>query len=66
MPKVPYPHEVNGKLVTENGSFIKPFLIAKFDCRSKAKFDESLEKALEYRGANYCELDESTQFASEV
>ena len=22
MPKVPYPYEVNGKLVTENGSFI--------------------------------------------
>ena len=24
--------------------------------------DESLEKALEYRGGNFCELDESTQF----
>ena len=39
MPKVPYPYEVNGKLVTRNGSLIffliKPFLIAKFDyiCR---------------------------------
>ena len=39
MPKVPYPYEVNGKLVTGNGSLIhtnlfiiKPFLIAKFDC----------------------------------
>ena len=40
MPKVPYPYEVNGKLVTGNGSLnlntnlflIKRFLIAKFDC----------------------------------
>ena len=39
MPNVPYPYEVNGKLVTGNGSLIpgnkfliKPFLIAKFDC----------------------------------
>ena len=40
MPKVPYPYEVNGKLVTGNGSLktnlflIKPFLIARFDCSS--------------------------------
>ena len=40
MLKAPYPYEVNGKLVTCNGSLIlnttlfliKPFLIAKFDC----------------------------------
>jgi hypothetical protein len=34
MPKVPYPYEVNGKLVTGNTNLflIKPFLIAKFDC----------------------------------
>ena len=35
MPKVPYTYEINGKLVTGNGSLIpiiKPFLIAKFDC----------------------------------
>jgi hypothetical protein len=38
MPKVPYPYEVNGKLVTGNGSLIpicslsKQFLNAKFDC----------------------------------
>ena len=41
MPKVPYPYEVNGKLITGNGSLIpicslsKPFLIAKFDCTYK-------------------------------
>ena len=40
MPKVPYPYEVNGKLIAGNGSLIpicslniKPFLIVKFDCR---------------------------------
>ena len=37
MPKVPYPYEVNGKLVTGNGFntnlfLIKLFLIARFDC----------------------------------
>ena len=35
MPKVPYPYEINGKLVTGNGSnllLIKSFLIAKYDC----------------------------------
>ena len=34
-----------------------------FNNKSKAKFEESLENALvEYRGANFYELDESTQF----
>ena len=50
MPKVPYPYEVNGNLVTGNGSLIKPlqflntdfflikpFLIAKFDCTMNKK-----------------------------
>ena len=37
MPNVPYPYEVNGKLVKKwflntNLFLIKPFLIAKFDC----------------------------------
>ena len=42
MPKVTYPYEVNGKLVTGNGFLntnmflIKPFLIAKSDCTFKA------------------------------
>ena len=42
MPKVPFPYEVNGKLVTGNGFLIctnffliKPFLIAKFECNMK-------------------------------
>ena len=35
-PKIPYPYEVNGKLVTGNDSFYTNlFLIAKFDCSTQ-------------------------------
>jgi hypothetical protein len=47
MPNVPYPYEVNGKLVTENGFLIctnlfliKLLLIAKFDCTNFDMFEE--------------------------
>ena len=48
MPKVPYPYEVNGKLVKRllntNLFLIKSFLIAKFDCM----FHPLLQKSLAY------------------
>ena len=53
MPKVPYSYEVNGKLVTGNGSLvpicsfnIKLFLIAKFDCINLKKIPTYSSKRL--------------------
>jgi hypothetical protein len=45
MSNVPYPYEVNGKLVAGNGSLIcankfliKPFLIDEFDCNMSVEY----------------------------
>ena len=57
MPKFPYPYEVNGKLVTGNGSLntnlflIELFLIANFDCSSKLKEKYGGRKLLKCEGS---------------